>query len=126
MKSAKPGMREYEIGALVKYVFERNGCEYPGYPPIVGSGPNSTILHYNSNRRMMQPGDMICMDTAGEYHGYTADITRSFPVSGKFSPEQKAIYEIVLKACDAGIAAFEHAHPIVAAAALEGFGQAGA
>lgn len=105
MKSTKPGMREYEIGGLVKYIFEKNGCEYPGYPPIVGSGPNSTILHYNTNRRVMKAGDMICMDTAGEYHGYTADITRSFPVSGKFSPEQKAIYEIVLKACDAGIAA---------------------
>ncbi|MCH8978882.1 MAG: aminopeptidase P N-terminal domain-containing protein [Armatimonadetes bacterium] len=105
MKSARPGMREYEIGALVKYVFEKNGCESPGYPPIVGSGPNSTILHYNTNRRLMKAGDIICMDTAGEYHGYTADITRTFPVSGKFSPEQRAIYEIVLKACDAGIAA---------------------
>ncbi|MCH7945231.1 MAG: aminopeptidase P N-terminal domain-containing protein, partial [Armatimonadetes bacterium] len=103
MKSARPGMREYEIGALVKYIFGKNGCEYPGYPPIVGSGPNSTILHYNANRRIMNAGEIICLDTAGEYHGYTADITRSFPVSGKFSPEQKAIYEIVLKACDAGI-----------------------
>ncbi|MCH7902969.1 MAG: aminopeptidase P N-terminal domain-containing protein [Armatimonadetes bacterium] len=105
MQTTKPGMREYEIAGLVKYVFARNGCEYPGYPPIVGSGPNSTILHYNTNRRMMQDGDIICMDTAGEFHGYTADITRSFPVNGKFSPEQKAIYEIVLRATDAGIAA---------------------
>ena len=105
MKATRAGMREYEIGALVKYVFGKNGCEYPGYPPIVGSGPNSTILHYNTNRRVMNAGEIICMDTAGEYHGYTADITRSFPVSGKFSPEQRAIYEIVLEACDAGIAA---------------------
>lgn len=104
MKSTQPGMREYEIGGLVKYIFEKNGCEYTGYPPIVGSGPNSTILHYNTNRKIMQSGEIICMDTAGEYHGYTADITRSFPVNGKFSREQKAIYETVLAATDAGIA----------------------
>jgi Xaa-Pro aminopeptidase len=105
MKAARPEMREYEIGALVKYVFEVNGCEWFGYPPIVGSGPNSTILHYNTNRRLMKSGDIICMDTAGEYHGYSADITRSFPVNGKFSLEQRAVYEIVLAASDAGIAA---------------------
>lgn len=104
LKAIKPGMREYEIGSLVSYTFARNGCEADGYPPIVGSGPNSTILHYNTNRRLMNAGEIVCMDAAGEYHGYSADVTRSFPVSGKFSPEQKAIYEIVLAACDAGIA----------------------
>ncbi len=105
MKATRPEMREYEVAAIVKYIFEVNGCEYQGYPPIVGSGPNSTILHYNTNRRLMKSGDIICMDTAGEYRGYSADVTRSFPVNGKFSPEQKAIYEVVLAATDAGIAA---------------------
>jgi Xaa-Pro aminopeptidase len=105
MKATRPEMWEYQVAAIVKYVFEVNGCEYTGYPPIVGSGPNSTILHYNTNRRQMRSGDIICMDTAGEYRGYSADITRSFPVNGKFTPEQRAIYEIVLAATDAGITA---------------------
>ncbi len=104
MRSIEPGMREWEIRALVMYVFAKEGCEAPGYDPIVGSGPNSCILHYMSCRRQMLAGDIVCMDTAGEYHGYSADVTRSFPVSGKFSPEQRAIYEVVLAAQDAGIA----------------------
>jgi Xaa-Pro aminopeptidase len=103
MKTVRPGMREYEIGALVEYYFKKNGCEFVGYPPIVGAGENSTILHYQSLRKQMKAGEIICMDAAGEYHGYSSDVTRSFPVSGKFSPEQKAIYEIVLKAQQAGI-----------------------
>lgn len=104
MRSVHPGMREYEVQALVEYLFARNGCEFPGYSSIVGSGPNSCILHYEDNRRLIQNGDMICMDAAGEYHGYSADVTRSFPSNGKFSPAQKAIYELVLAAQTAGIA----------------------
>lgn len=103
MRSLEPGMREYEIGWLVQYVFGKHGCEYTGYPPICGSGMNSTILHYMSNRKQTKAGEILCMDTAGEYHGYSADVTRSFPVNGKFSPEQKAIYEVVLKAQTLGI-----------------------
>lgn len=105
MKSVEPGMREYAIQAVVEYVFTREGCEFQGYNSIVGSGPNSCILHYEANRRLMNAGDMICMDVGAEYHGYSADVTRSFPVNGKFSPEQKAIYEVVLAAQSAGIAA---------------------
>jgi len=105
MRSVKPGMREYEIQALVEYCFTRSGCESTAYNSIVGSGPNSTILHYEEDRRLMEAGDLICMDVAGEYHGYAADVTRTFPVSGKFTTEQKAIYEIVRKAQEAGIAA---------------------
>ncbi|MFY9232895.1 MAG: aminopeptidase P N-terminal domain-containing protein [Fimbriimonadaceae bacterium] len=105
MRSAEPNMREWEIGALVKYIFAKEGCEYEGYPPICGSGPNSTILHYNTNRRVMKAGDVMCMDTAGEYHGYSADVTRSYPISGKWSKEQRAIYNVVLAAQNAGIAA---------------------
>lgn len=105
MRAIRPNMREYEIAALVEYIYAREGCEFTGYPPICGSGPNSTILHYIANRRLMQNGDIFCIDSAGEYHGYSADITRSYPVNGKFSPEQRAIYEIVLAAQEAGIAA---------------------
>jgi Xaa-Pro aminopeptidase len=103
MKSARPGMREFEIQALVEYVFGRLGCESVAYNSIVGSGPNSTILHYEADRRLMQAGDIVCMDVAGEYHGYAADVTRSYPVSGKFSPAQLAIYNIVRAAQAAGI-----------------------
>ncbi len=103
MKSLEPGMREYEIQAVVEYVFAKAGCEAVGYNSIVGSGPNSCILHYESNRRQTNAGDILCMDVAGEYHGYTADVTRSFPASGKFTPAQRAIYELVLEAEEAGI-----------------------
>ncbi len=105
IRSAEPGMREYQLQAVVEYVFMRNGCEFTAYNSIVGSGANSCILHYDANRRLMKAGDIICMDVAGEYHGYAADITRSFPVSGKFTPEQRAIYNLVLEAQEAGIAA---------------------
>jgi Xaa-Pro aminopeptidase len=104
MKTAQPNMREYEVQAVVEYAFTRAGCESVGYNSIVGSGPNSCILHYEEDRKLMQNGEIICMDVAGEYHGYSADVTRSFPVNGKFSPEQRAIYEIVLAAQNAGIA----------------------
>lgn len=105
MKSVEPGMREFELQAVVEYAFTKAGCEFQGYNSIVGSGPNACILHYEANRKEMKAGEIICMDVAGEFHGYTADVTRSFPVSGKFSPEQKAVYEVVLEAQKAGIAA---------------------
>jgi Xaa-Pro aminopeptidase len=104
LRSVHPGMREYEVMALVEYVFARNGCESVGYNSIVGSGPNSCILHYEDDRRLIQNGDIICMDAAGEYHGYSADVTRSFPANGKYSSAQRAIYQLVLAAQDAGIA----------------------
>lgn len=104
MRSCEPGMREWEIGSLVKYMFGKEGCEYEGYPPICGSGPNSTILHYESNRALMNSGDVMCMDTAGEFHGYSADVTRSFPVNGRWTTEQKAVYNVVRRAQAAGIA----------------------
>jgi Xaa-Pro aminopeptidase len=115
MRSAKPGMREYEIQALVEYVFARGGCESVAYNSIVGSGPNSTILHYEEDRRLMQSGDIVCMDVAGEYHGYAADVTRSYPVNGKFSPPQRAIYEVVLEAQNAGIRECRAGNPFNAA-----------
>ncbi len=96
MKATKPGLYEYEIEATAEYTFHRLGAERVGYPSIVGSGINSTILHYDENLRQTQPGDLMVMDMAAEFGSYSADVTRTIPVSGKFTPRQKAIYELVL------------------------------
>jgi Xaa-Pro aminopeptidase len=104
MKRCAPNMREYQLQAVLEYMFLDSGCEAPAYNSIVGSGPNSCILHYEDDRRMMRDGDMVCIDAAGEYHGYAADVTRSFPVNGHFTTAQREIYEIVRKAQEAGIA----------------------
>lgn len=103
IRQARPGMHEYELEAIMEYQFQRLGAEAPGYGSIVGSGPNSCILHYETNRRKTEPGDMVVMDCGAEYHGYTADITRTMPISGKFTAEQRAIYDLVLEAQIAGI-----------------------
>ena len=105
MQAVRPGVYEYEIAALMKYEYERRGCERSAYPPIVGSGFNSTVLHYDKNRRRMEAGDMLVLDVGGEYSGYATDITRTLPVSGRFTKRQREIYEIVLGAQRAAIAA---------------------
>ncbi|MDP4200839.1 MAG: aminopeptidase P N-terminal domain-containing protein [Bacteroidota bacterium] len=105
IRKARPGWYEYQIQGLAESIFTENGAEYTAYPCIVGSGPNSTILHYETNRRQTQPGDFIEMDMGAEYHGYAADVTRSFPISGQFTPEQRTIYSLVLEAQDSGIQA---------------------
>ncbi len=105
MKAVKPGVWEYQIGALMKYEFERRGCEWPAYPPIVGSGFNSTVLHYDRDDRQMQEGDVVVIDVGGAYGGYTSDITRTLPVSGHYTPRQREIYEVVLGAQNAALAA---------------------
>ncbi len=105
MRALRPGLHEYEIAALMEYAFKRAGCERPAYIPIVGSGFNSTVLHYNQNRRQMQAGELVVIDVGAECAGYAADITRTLPVSSKFSPRQREIYEIVLGAQNAAIAA---------------------
>jgi len=91
----KPGMNEFEIQALIEYTFRRNGADRPSFSTIVGSGPNSTTLHYNVDDRYIAPTDMVVMDIGASYKGYAADVTRSVPANGKFSPEQRAIYELV-------------------------------
>jgi Xaa-Pro aminopeptidase len=96
-------MTEYQAQAIVEYGFKYNGSEYVGYPSIVGAGENSCILHYITNRKKLSPTDIMVVDAGAEYHGYTADVTRSLPISGKFSEEQKKIYNLVLKAQLAGI-----------------------
>jgi Xaa-Pro aminopeptidase len=103
MKSCAPGLFEYELQAAIEYSFMRNGCAADAFPSIVGSGPNSIILHYDANERMMQSGDMVVMDIGGEYQGYCADVTRTIPVNGKFTPEQRQIYNLVLLAHDQAI-----------------------
>jgi Xaa-Pro aminopeptidase len=105
MRQVRPGWAEYEIEALVEYTFKRLGAEHPGFPSIVGSAENSVILHYESNRRTTEPGDVVVIDIGAEFHGYTADITRTIPVTGRYTPEQRAIYEIVYAAQEAGIEA---------------------
>lgn len=98
MRAIEPGMAEFEIQALAEYTFRRNGGDGPSYGSIVGSGPNSAILHYNRDDRFMNDGEVITMDMAAYYGGYSADITRTVPVNGKFSPAQRDVYSVVLAA----------------------------
>ena len=102
---AASGLFEYQVSATMTNIYFEAGCERSSYPPIVGSGPNSTILHYNKNDRRMDSGEVLLMDVAGECSMYASDITRTIPVNGKFSPRQREIYEIVLGAQRAAIAA---------------------
>ncbi|MBL0104082.1 MAG: aminopeptidase P family protein [Bacteroidetes bacterium] len=104
MESAKAGMSEYQIQAAGEFTFANEGAEDVGYPSICGSRENSVILHYNSNRRPTVAGELILLDMGAEYHGYSSDVTRTIPVSGKFTEDQKQLYEIVLTAQEAGIA----------------------
>jgi Xaa-Pro aminopeptidase len=104
-KTVRPGVWEYEVAARMEYEFRRRGCEWPAYPPIVGSGFFSTVLHYDADDQQMQGGDVVVMDVAGSYSGYAADITRTLPVNGHFTSRQREIYEIVLGAQNAAIAA---------------------
>lgn len=103
MQVCRPGMMEYELQAELEYEFRRGGSQFPAYPTIVASGPNACILHYIENNARMEDGDMILIDAGAEFDCYAADITRSFPVNGKFSAEQKALYEVVLAAQMAAI-----------------------
>jgi Xaa-Pro aminopeptidase len=94
MQSAQP-QHEYEIAALIEYTFKRLGAERPAYGSIVGAGVNGTQLHYMKDTAAARPGDLVVIDAAAEYHGYAADITRTLPVSGTFTPAQRAIYQLV-------------------------------
>ena len=105
MKAMHPNMSETEIQGVHEYVYKKYGAEYEGYPSIVGGGNNGCILHYIENNKTEVGTDLVLMDLGAEYHGYTADVTRTIPANGKFSPEQKAIYDIVYKAQEAGIKA---------------------
>jgi Xaa-Pro aminopeptidase len=106
-KAVKPSVNEREISALMQYEWGRRGCERPAYAPIVGSGMNSTVLHYPDDSAAMKSGDVVVIDAAGEYSMYAADITRTLPVNGHFSARQREIYDIVLGAQQAAVAAFQ-------------------
>lgn len=95
MGALAPGMNEFELQAVIEYTFRRYGAERPAFASIVGSGPNSTVLHYNANDRFTEDGDVIVVDIGASYGGYAADITRTVPVSGRFSPEQRELYQLV-------------------------------
>lgn len=105
MRHTRPGMFEYEIEAELLHTFRRHGAESPAYPSIVASGPNACVLHYVTNSRRMADGDLLLIDAGCELHGYASDITRTFPVNRRFSPAQRAIYELVLAAQAAARAA---------------------
>lgn len=107
MKAVKPNVKEFEVSALMQYEWGRRGCERPSYSPIVGSGHNSTVLHYSDNSNTMKAGDVAVIDAAAEYSMYAADITRTLPVSGHFTARQKEIYDIVLGAQEAAMDAFQ-------------------
>jgi Xaa-Pro aminopeptidase len=98
MRTIEPGMNEFEIQGLIEYTFRRNGAERPSFASIVGSGPRSTALHYSADDRFMQEGEVVVMDIGASYDGYAADVTRTVPTSGRFSADQRAVYEIVLAA----------------------------
>jgi Xaa-Pro aminopeptidase len=95
MRVIRPGMWEYEVEAMLMAAFRRTGGDGPAFVSIIGSGPNSTQYHYNANNRRMAAGEMVVMDVGAGYGGYAADVTRSLPVSGRFTPEQRAVYQIV-------------------------------
>ncbi len=101
MKAVKPNMSERELEGILLYVHKKYGAEDEGYPPIVGVGGNGCILHYEENSAMKLNNQLVLMDVGAEYHGYSADVTRTVPANGKFTPEQKAIYQLVYDAQDA-------------------------
>ena len=117
MRAARPGMYEYELEAALEDGFRRNGADRLGYPSIVGSGPNTTTLHYDVNRRKTENGDLVVIDAAAEWGQYTADVTRTFPINGRFTPRQKAIYDLVLGAQQA---AFDALRPGITMRELDG------
>ena len=95
MRLVEPDLNEFEVQALVEYVFRRNGADRPAFATIAGSGPNATTLHYNRNDRFMRAGETVVLDIGASYGGYSADVTRTLPVSGTFTPEQRLVYQAV-------------------------------
>lgn len=108
---AKPGLYEYQVQAEIEHLFRQRGALSPAYPSIVASGANACVLHYTENTRQMQDGDLLLIDAGCAYEYYNSDITRSFPINGKFTPEQRAIYEIVLAAQLQSIAQVQPGNP---------------
>ena len=126
MKAMRPGMYEYQVEALIEHEFRTRGATAPGYGTIAGSGINATILHYEENESVCRDGDLLLVDAGAEYMGYSGDITRTFPINGKFTAPQRAVYEVVLdaqmkaiEACRPG-AGFVDVHNVALRALVEG------
>jgi Xaa-Pro aminopeptidase len=98
MKAARAGMKEYEVEALIELIFKRRGAAAPAYTSIIGAGANATVLHYINNDGELRDGELLLIDAGAEYKGYASDITRTFPVNGRYSKPQRDIYDLVLKA----------------------------
>lgn len=126
MQACHPGMNECELEAILSYEFKRHGAQHTAYDSIVGAGANTCVLHYVKNDQKIADGDLVLIDAGAEYQGYAADITRTFPANGQFSPEQQAIYEIVLESQLAAIkkikpgAAWEAAQDVIVKVITEG------
>jgi Xaa-Pro aminopeptidase len=111
MRYARPGLYEYQVQAALEFVFRAGGSPRNGYPSIVASGPNACILHYTANNRRLEDGDLLLIDAGAEFGYHTADITRTFPVNGRFTAPQRAIYDVVLRAQQAAIEAARPGNP---------------
>lgn len=98
MKAARAGMKEYEVEALIELIFKRRGAAAPAYTSIIGAGANATVLHYINNDGELRDGDLLLIDAGAEYKGYASDITRTFPINGRYTKPQRDIYDLVLKA----------------------------
>jgi Xaa-Pro aminopeptidase len=97
MKAVRPGMNEFEVEAMLEHYFRRQGASGPSYTSIVGAGPNATVLHYISNNGELRDGELLLVDAGAEYKGYASDITRTFPINGRFTKAQREIYDLVLE-----------------------------
>ncbi|MCD2514806.1 aminopeptidase P N-terminal domain-containing protein [Massilia sp. G4R7] len=111
MRFTRPGVFEYEIEAELLHEFRRHGAQFPAYTPIVASGANACVLHYNANNRRCLEGELVLVDAGCEFDGYASDITRTWPVNGRFSAPQRALYELVLAAQEAAFAAIVPGRP---------------
>lgn len=126
MQSCKPGIHEYELAADLHYFYQKNGAHELAFPTIVGSGENATILHYDKAQSVLKDGDLVLIDAGCKFQNYSSDITRTIPVKGKFSKEQRAIYDLVLKMQLAGLKKFRpgtschDAHKAAVCVATEG------
>jgi Xaa-Pro aminopeptidase len=126
MKAMQPGLYEYEVEAVLRYVFRRNGSPRHGYAPIVGAGANATVLHYVTNNSLIQDGDLLLIDAGAEYGYFTGDVTRTTPANGRFSEPQAEIYQVVLDAQLASIeavkpgATFQDPHEVTVRVLVEG------
>ena len=105
MRFAAPGVTERQVQAVIEYVFRSHGSQHDGYPSIVASGPNAVILHYIENERVLEDGDLLLIDAGAEFDYFSSDITRTFPVNGRFTAAQRAVYDVVLAAQEEVIAA---------------------